>query len=196
MWIIFLQLFKTTGESVLVEVIFWSIMFLLSCWLKLFKSRKCTPQGWLLFRGKVLLDLIGILLDWWVIIPKLRTSPHTLSISHASTTLSQSQSVIVNAVHGMCFTTRLSWHNVVMGPYISSTVAKNKPIGYWTINTKIVQIENKIKLTWQSLVACSSILNAVPHCILLCKGIFTGLERPQWICVLWKYSMCCPDAWI
>lgn len=51
-------------------------------------------------------------------------------------------------------------------------------------------------LTWQSLFTWSSILNAVPHRILLCKGIFTASGSPQWIWVLWKYLMHCLDAWI
>ena len=53
----------------------------------------------------------------------------TPRISRASITRFQSASVILNADHGICFTTRLSRRNVVMGLYISSADVKKRSMG-------------------------------------------------------------------
>lgn len=128
--IILTQLLKAVRESVLVESILRVVALLLPCRLKLLESRECMPECWLLFRREVLLDSIRILVDKLVHEPKSRTGPRTPSISHASTTRTQSRSAILNAVHGICFTSRLLRRKVVIGPYSSSAEVKNNVIGY------------------------------------------------------------------
>ena len=59
----------------------------------------------------------------------IKTNVHTMSISCASMTLTQSRSVILNAVQGMCFTRQLLWHNIVISPYIWSVDVMNNAIG-------------------------------------------------------------------
>lgn len=53
---------------------------------------------------------------------------HTFSISRMSMTVIQSLSAILKADQGMCFTSRFSLCNEVIGPYNSSAEARNKPI--------------------------------------------------------------------
>ena len=59
----------------------------------------------------------------------IETNVHTVSISRASMTWTQSRSVILNAVQGMCFTRQLLWCNVVIGPYIWLADVMNNAIG-------------------------------------------------------------------
>ena len=121
----------------------------------------------------------------------------TPRISCASTTLCQSQSDSLNADQGICLTKRLLVRNIVIGPYISSVDVMNTPIGCYSNQIGRINKEHEtIRLTWRSLWAWSSILKAVPHQMLLCKGIFNSSGIPQRSWVLWKYSMHCPDAWI
>jgi len=139
--------------------------------------------------------------SYWIIISfdsRIETDVRTPSISRASTTLTQSRSVILNAVQGMCFTTQLSWRNVVIGLYIWSADVTNKPIGFYVNHVSILakRIKKAPGNTWRSLLAWSSSLNAVPQQTLLCKGILSASGRPDGTWMLPKYLMRCPDAWI
>ena len=175
--IILSKLFKPVCQSIFVQGISRCVAFLL-CRLKLFQSRESSPKGWLVFWWKGLLDSIRILLYPLSLVYPDYKQTHIPSKSRASVTLSQSWSDSLNADHGMCLRRRLSWCNVVIGPYISSADDKKRAIG------------------WRRRFAWSSILKAVPHWMLLCNGIFTASEKPQRSCALWKYSTRCPDACI
>ena len=79
------------------------------------------------------MDAVGILMDGKKaldISTDVKIDVLTPRMSRASTTRVQSRSDILNADHGMCFTSRLSRRNVVIGPYIASADVTNSPIGY------------------------------------------------------------------
>ena len=84
-------------------------------------------KGWVVF---LLRSIVGCDLNskWSIsLCPNWEERKPTPSISHASTTHSQSLVDNMNADQGMCFSTWLLWHNVVIGPYISSADVKNTP---------------------------------------------------------------------
>ena len=154
------------------------------------------PECWLLFRGKVLLNSMRILMNGKIldIVTDVKLNELTPRMSHASITRVQSWSDILNADHGMCFTSQLSHHKVVIGPYITSADVTNRPIGCQTALEYVKR--TKEWFTWWSLFAWSSILYTVPHRILLCSGIFKALGNPQHIWVLSENSIRWPKACI
>ena len=117
--IILPNLFETIGEGILKQSVFLTSRLCLPSRLKLFECRKSTPKCWLFFGGEMLLNPIlnpniwSLNANFW---NNRNWKTRTLSISHVSTTLVQSLSVILKADQGMCFTRWLSCHNVVIRP--------------------------------------------------------------------------------
>ena len=101
-------------------------------------------------------------------------------ISLASMTRRQSSADKENAVQGISFTRRPSWRIVVMGPNKASALFTKSVIAYYQILI-VWSMQNDRLLTFCKCMDLSSITNAVPHWILLWRGILSGLAIPAWI---------------
>jgi hypothetical protein len=125
----------------------------------------------------------------------IRCKERTARISRASTTRAQSWLVSLKAVHGIVLTMRPSLCTVVIGPYSPSAVEANRSIAYADHPSGQYLVGNQgIILTWCKECERSSILCAVPHRVLLCSGILSGVLILHCNCSFSKYSIRCPEA--